>query len=149
ARARREPAPKHPPEAAPDRRGSGRAPTRRGDSGGRRLGTARPVGHNCGDPPFHNRPTSKVRPGGGPMSRLTRRSFLNRSLAAAGAGFAIGGTKSSGRVLGANDAIRIGIAGLNGRGGSHVDEFSRMDGVQITYLIDPDTRTYEKRLEQI
>ena len=29
-----------------------------------------------------------------------------------GAGFAIGGTKSSGRVIGANDTIRIGVAGL-------------------------------------
>ena len=66
-----------------------------------------------------------------------------------GAGFAIGGTKSSGRVIGANDTIRIGVAGLNGRGGSHVDEFGKMKGVEITYLIDPDTRTYGKRLDQI
>ena len=52
-------------------------------------------------------------------SHLNRRQFLNRSLAAAGvgAGFAIGGTKSSGRVIGANDTIRIAVAGLNGRGG--------------------------------
>ena len=42
------------------------------------------------------------------MSRLNRRQFLNHSMVAAGigAGFAIGGTKSSGRVLGANDTIR-------------------------------------------
>ena len=57
------------------------------------------------------------------MSRLNRRQFLNRSMVAAGigAGFAIGGTKSSGRVIGANDTIRVGVAGLNGRGGSHVE----------------------------
>src|SRR4051794_13550645 len=85
------------------------------------------------------------------MSRLSRRQFLNRSVAAAGigAGFAIGGTKSSGRVIGANDTIRIGVAGLNGRGGSHVDEFSGMKGVEITYLIDPDTTTYAKRIKTI
>ena len=83
------------------------------------------------------------------MARLTRRSFLNRTLAAAGAGFAIGGTKSSGRVLGANDAIRIGVAGLHGRGESHVKEFAGMPGVQVTYLIDPDTRTFDKRLDQV
>ena len=42
-------------------------------------------------------------------SHLSRRQFMNRSLAAAGVvgGFAIGGTKSSGRVLGANDTVRI------------------------------------------
>ena len=84
-------------------------------------------------------------------SHLSRRQFMNRSLAAAGvgAGFAIGGTKSSGRIIGANDTIRLAVAGLNGRGGSHVDEFVKMPGVEITYLVDPDTRTYQKRLDQI
>jgi predicted dehydrogenase len=85
------------------------------------------------------------------MSRLNRRQFLSRSMAAAGigAGFAIGGTKSSGRVIGANDTIRIGVAGLNGRGGAHVGAFSKMKGVEIIYLIDPDTTTYAKRFKQI
>ncbi len=50
-------------------------------------------------------------------SNLSRRQFLNRSVAMAGAGFAIGGTRSTGRVIGANDTIRVAIAGLNGRGG--------------------------------
>ena len=85
------------------------------------------------------------------MSHLNRRQFLNHSMVAAGigAGFAIGGTKSSGRVIGANDTVRIGVAGLNGRGGAHVGEFSGMKGVEITYLIDPDTTTYAKRIKQI
>jgi predicted dehydrogenase len=85
------------------------------------------------------------------MSKQTRRQFLGRSLAVAGvgAGFAIGGTKSSGRVIGANDTIRIGIAGLHGRGGNHVSEFAGMKGVEITYLIDPDMRTYPIRIKQI
>ena len=38
--------------------------------------------------------------------------------------FTIAGTKASGRVLGANDAIRIGVAGINGRGGSHISAFA-------------------------
>ena len=78
------------------------------------------------------------------MSNITRRTFLERGLAAAGA-VTIAGTKSSGRVLGANDAIRIGVAGLHGRGGAHVSEYLKMKGVQITYLIDPDTRTFARR----
>ena len=84
-------------------------------------------------------------------SHLSRRQFMNRSLAAAGvgAGFAIGGTKSSGRVIGANDTVRLAVAGLNGRGGAHVGEFVKMPGVEITYLVDPDTRTFKKRLDQI
>ena len=43
----------------------------------------------------------------------------------------------------------LAVAGLNGRGGSHVGEFVKMPGVEITYLVDPDTRTYGKRLEEI
>ena len=51
------------------------------------------------------------------MSRsTTRRTFLKRSLLAAGGAFTIAGTKSSGKVLGANDSIRIAVAGVNGRG---------------------------------
>ena len=85
------------------------------------------------------------------MSHLSRRQFMNRSLAAAGVGaaFAISGTKSSGRIIGANDTVRVAIAGLNGRGGEHVGQFVKMPGVAITYLVDPDTRTYQKRLDQI
>src|SRR5216683_3249558 len=81
------------------------------------------------------------------MSHPTRRTFLKSTLAAA-ASITIAGTKSSGRVLGANDTIHIAVAGLNGRGQSHVEEWTRMQGVEITYLIDPDTRTYAKRLKQ-
>ena len=50
---------------------------------------------------------------------------------------------------GANETVRLAVAGLNGRGGAHVDEFGRIPGVEITYLVDPDTRTYKKRLDQI
>jgi predicted dehydrogenase len=79
---------------------------------------------------------------------LNRRRFLKGTLAAA-ASITIAGTKSSGRVLGANEAIRVGVAGLNGRGGEHVSQFLRMEGVQITYLIDPDSRTFASKSRQI
>jgi hypothetical protein len=77
------------------------------------------------------------------MPRLTRRGFLKGSLAAAGL-FTIGGTKSSGKVLGSNDAVRVAIAGLNGRGAAHVGGYLGLKNVDITYLIDPDTRTHGK-----
>src|SRR5213078_1906751 len=82
------------------------------------------------------------------MSLPNRRSFLKGTLAAA-ATITVAGTKSSGKVLGANDTVRIGVAGLNGRGGSHVDAFAGMKNVEIAYLIDPDTRTYKGRLKTI
>lgn len=82
------------------------------------------------------------------MPRTTRRAFLSGSAAAIGAGFAIGGTKASGRILGANETINVAIAGLNGRGGAHVSEYSGLEGVRITHLVDPDTRTFSKRVTQ-
>lgn len=79
--------------------------------------------------------------------RLSRRRFLESTLAAAT--ITIGGTKSSGRVLGANDRVRVGVAGLNGRGGSHVGAFLGMKNVEIAYLIDPHQGTYKNHLNAI
>lgn len=82
------------------------------------------------------------------MIRQSRRQFVKKTLAAA-ATITIAGTKSSGRVLGANEAIRVGVAGLNGRGSSHVSAFVGMQGVQISHLIDPDSRTFANKVRQI
>src|SRR5207248_11041556 len=97
---------------------------------------------------WFRRPGLAPRCRGRSMPKLTRRNFLQGTLAAA-ATVTVAGTKSSGRVLGSNDTIRVAVAGLNGRGASHVDEFARMKGVEIVYLIDPETRTYAGRLKQI
>ena len=85
------------------------------------------------------------------MSHLTRRSFLKRAAATAGvsATLAISGTKASGNILGANDRIRLGVAGINGRGKSHISEFAPMKGVDVSYLIDPDTRIHESRTAMV
>ncbi|MFM8273795.1 MAG: Gfo/Idh/MocA family protein [Gemmata sp.] len=82
------------------------------------------------------------------MSRVSRRKFLQTTLAAA-ATVTIGGTKSSGRVMGANDRVRIAVAGLNGRGHSHTDAYLGMKNVEIAYLVDPHKATYKKHLDKI
>ncbi len=82
------------------------------------------------------------------MAKFTRRQFLGTSLAAAGT-VAISHTKSSGKIIGANDTVRIAVAGLNGRGGSHVGAYTGMKNVAITHLVDPDSRTYKKHLDTI
>ena len=84
------------------------------------------------------------------MSRLTRRRFVQ--LAAAGLGataasgihadFVIAGTKSSRRVLGANSTVRVAVAGIHGRGGDHIGEYANMKGVEIAYLVDPDSTLF-------
>ncbi len=82
------------------------------------------------------------------MGKLSRRQFAKSAILSA-ATITLSGTKSSGKVLGANDSIRMAIAGLNGRGGSHIDGFSSIKGVEIVYLADPDTRTFSKRIKQL
>lgn len=85
------------------------------------------------------------------MSRPSRRDFLKRAAATAGvaAGVTIAGTKASGRVLGANDTIRVAVAGIHGRGGRHIDALAKLDGVQVTHLIDPDSRLFDSRTRQV
>jgi predicted dehydrogenase len=82
------------------------------------------------------------------MKSMTRRRFLHRTLAAA-ATVTIAGTKSSGRVLGANEVIRIGVAGIHGQGKGHIDQYLGLKGVQITYLIDPDASLFASRAAPI
>jgi len=83
------------------------------------------------------------------MTSYSRRKFLGHAAAAGVATFTIAGTKSSGKVLGANEAIRVGVAGIRGRGGDHIKEFLQIPGVQVTHLVDPDRRLFAKRVEQI
>ena len=80
----------------------------------------------------------------------SRRRFLQTTAAAAAfSTFTIAGTKSSAKVLGANDRIRVGVAGLNGRGGAHIGEFAKMENVEVSYLIDPDSRLFGGKIRQV
>jgi len=83
------------------------------------------------------------------MTRFTRRQFLQTSAAVAGSTFVISGTKSSGNVLGANDRIRVAVAGLHGRGKSHMDAFAKLPGVEVSYLVDPDSRQFDPSVKRI
>jgi len=88
------------------------------------------------------------------MARTSRRDFL-RQAAAAGTGVTLGTSaawalpaarkKASGRIIGANDMIRVAVVGINGRGTGHIHELARMKGVQVVCLVDPDTRLYASR----
>ncbi len=79
---------------------------------------------------------------------ISRRTFVKQSLATAGAVsvFAISGTAASGRILGANDRVRVGVAGVKGRGRSHISEFGKMNNVEIAALIDPDLTVLNTQL---
>ena len=66
------------------------------------------------------------------MSSLSRRKFLRGAAAASAAFplFTIAGTKASGKVIGANDTVRIGVAGSGGRGGNHISEWTSQEFIQ-------------------
>ena len=70
------------------------------------------------------------------MKATSRRSFLKTSLA--GSAACMLSPHSWSQVLGANDDIRVAVVGLNGRGGSHIDEFNKIKGVRLTALCDVD-----------
>ncbi len=71
------------------------------------------------------------------MSRNTRRQFLKTS-SAIGGSLILTGTRASGAVDGASDRVRIAVAGLNGRGQSHLKGWLEQSNVEVAYVIDPD-----------
>jgi predicted dehydrogenase len=84
--------------------------------------------------------------------RLTRRSFLKGAAAATAFPLVtVAGTKSSGRVLGANDTIRIAVAGIHGRGNDHIKELLGLknEKLEIVTLIDPDSSLFDSHRKTI
>ena len=83
------------------------------------------------------------------MTLLPRRTFLRQSAFAAGSLALLGGTRSAARVVGANNRLRIAVAGLNGRGKAHIAGWLEQPNVEIAYLIDPDQRVLERTLKNV
>ncbi len=83
------------------------------------------------------------------MSSFNRRDFLKHAAAGGfvAATFGFGGAKASARVLGANERIRIAVAGIHGRGVEHIQQFCTMKNVEVAYLVDPDSRLFGSRSE--
>ena len=79
--------------------------------------------------------------------RITRRSFVKTTLAA-GAGLALPRVGTAG-APGANDTIRVAVAGVRSKGGGHIKQLLEMPGVQIVALCDPDSNLLEERLGEL
>ena len=47
--------------------------------------------------------------------------------------------------MGANDRVRIAVAGINGRGQQHITAYGEMRDVEIAWLVDPDSRLFASR----
>ncbi len=86
------------------------------------------------------------------MNKINRRGFLKHGLAAtAGSYMALSsypGLLSS--VRGANDEVRVAVAGIRSRGGAHIQQFQNLKGVRVVAVCDPDKRVlgdWEKKFK--
>lgn len=72
---------------------------------------------------------------------ISRRSFIKKSSLAVGAASActLIGTSASGQVAGANERVRIAIAGCGGRGNEMIGFFKGIPNVEIAYVVDVDS----------
>ncbi|HEY6168477.1 MAG TPA: Gfo/Idh/MocA family oxidoreductase [Verrucomicrobiae bacterium] len=80
------------------------------------------------------------------MKTLNRRNFLKTSLYT---GTAVAfSAKSWAAVKGANDAIRVGVVGFNGRGNSHISGYRKLgaEGVRIAAYCDVDQKVLDRGL---
>jgi predicted dehydrogenase len=78
---------------------------------------------------------------------VDRRDFLKTSgktLAMGAATLALGG-----RVLGANDRVRVAVVGVRGRGKDHIHGFTRVPGVEIAALCDADENVLTQRINDV
>jgi predicted dehydrogenase len=86
------------------------------------------------------------------MSSITRRDFLKSSLAT-GAALAlpacVAKTSPNSKIIGANGDIRVAVAGINGKGKSHIDMVRQIPGVRLVALCDPDERVLKMRAEEL
>jgi predicted dehydrogenase len=77
------------------------------------------------------------------MKSITRRDFTKGTMVA-GAVMAL----PFSRVRGANDAVRVGVAGLRGQGRSHIENFRDISGVRVVALCDVDGSILEREAKK-
>ncbi|TWU11178.1 4-carboxy-2-hydroxymuconate-6-semialdehyde dehydrogenase [Novipirellula galeiformis] len=83
-----------------------------------------------------------------PISKPTRRNFL-KTTSAIGGSLIIMGTKATAGIKGANDRVRIAVAGVNGRGNAHIGGWMKAENVELIYVIDPAENVLQNRLKGI
>jgi len=76
---------------------------------------------------------------------VTRRQFLGTSAAAV----IVAGAMSKGKVFGANERVRMGVAGIHSRGGSHLEGFSKCEASEVVAICDVDKRVLEGRAKSM
>lgn len=86
------------------------------------------------------------------MSEMGRREFIKagaKGVAGLAAASATAGILRPERVLGANDRVVIAVIGIHGRGRSHYREWTKIPGVEVKTLCDPDERLFPERVAEL
>lgn len=94
--------------------------------------------------PEQSRPSSTRSSATAPPAGTSRRQVLKY-----GAGFGLALAWPHSKVLGANEDIRVGVIGVNGRGKSHMAAFSGMDGTRVAALCDVDPNVLDARVNKM
>ena len=76
---------------------------------------------------------------------FTRRTFLKSSFMTAAACSL--SPRSWSQVAGSNDDVRVAVVGVNGRGMSHVDAFTKMQGARLVGMCDVDMKVLDRRAQ--
>jgi predicted dehydrogenase len=79
---------------------------------------------------------------------LSRRAFLAKAAAAIGTGIIarVAPVPAWARPIGANEAVRVAVIGMNNKGADHVKQLAGMPGVRIAALCDVDPRILEREV---
>jgi predicted dehydrogenase len=75
---------------------------------------------------------------------IDRRDFLKTAATVGAATLALGG-----KVLGANDRVRVAICGLRGRGNDHLRGYSRVPNAEIAAFCDIDDSVLARRMDEV
>ncbi|HZR29409.1 MAG TPA: Gfo/Idh/MocA family oxidoreductase [Terriglobales bacterium] len=78
---------------------------------------------------------------------IDRRDFLKttgKAVTVGAAALALGG-----KILGANDRVRVAICGVRGRGNDHIRGFAKVPAAQIAALCDVDESVLNQRLDEV
>jgi predicted dehydrogenase len=81
------------------------------------------------------------------MKSPNRRSFMKTTALAAGA-FSIS-ARTWAQATGSNSDIRVAVVGFGGRGQSHIDGFSKLEGVRLAALCDVDEAVMRKEIDRL
>jgi len=85
------------------------------------------------------------------MKKITRRNFLKTSIASGtvvAASSTLSFAKPFSNILGANDKVRVAVAGIRSKGAQHIRLFHQLPGVTVAAVCDPDQEILDREISK-